>query len=212
MRLMSSSVGDSSPDCLDPEYIAALAAGSDDVAGTPVVTGHLFHCDRCRSELASVARLLDAPEVRTELDRLERPHQHRGRRTLIVGAWVAAAAAALVIVVGRPSSSRLSRPVFREESVTASAAPRLVAPLGAAANIDAFEWTSVPRADRYRIIVYARDGSVIWEALTRDTVITSPDVVRQRRDTVLWGVASHVGWEDRWTASDLSMLTLARAR
>jgi hypothetical protein len=121
-----------------------------------------------------------------------------------------AAAATLIIVVGRSSSPSLTKPVYREESLTGFSAPRLVAPLGKVAAISAFQWTSVPRADGYRITIYRRDGSLIWEASTRDTVLTPPDLVRGVRDeTVLWRVAAHVGWEDRWTASDLAMLTVS---
>jgi hypothetical protein len=121
----------------------------------------------------------------------------------------AAAAAALVGILDRTSSSRPTNPLYREESVTGYAAPRLVAPLGAPVSVDAFRWTSVARADHYRITVFAGDGSVVWEALTRDTVITPPDLVRRvPNDTVFWRVAAHVGWEDRWMSSDLGMLTV----
>jgi hypothetical protein len=71
----------------------------------------------------------------------------------------------------------------------------------------------VPRADRYRITVFARDGTVIWEAQTRDTVIALPELVRRTPiDTILWRVQAHVGWEDRWAASDLAVLTMSGAR
>jgi hypothetical protein len=214
MRLVSSPAVHASPNCFDAEYIAAIAEGSNDVAGTPFVRAHLVDCARCRSEVASVARLLEAPEVRTELDRLGSHHQHTHRRAVIGGSLFAAVAAAgLIVMVGRPSPPGLTQRIYREESVTAFAAPRLVAPLGAVAAINSFQWTSVPRADRYRITVYARDGSVIWELLTRDTVVTPPDLVRLAPDdTVLWRVAAHVGWEDRWTASDLAMVPVSRRR
>ena len=212
MRLMSSRA-DASANCLDAELIAAIAEGSDDVAGSPLVLTHLLVCDRCCNEVASVARLLEAPDVRSEVDRLGRPRQRTLQRVVIGGGLVAAAAAAALVAVGRTSSPTLTKPVYREESVTAFAAPRLVVPLGAVAAINAFQWTSVPRADRYRVTVYSRDGSVIWEALTRDTVLTPPDLVRRTAlDTVLWRVAAHVGWEDRWTASDLAVLTVVHGR
>ena len=214
MRLVSSRVVDASPNCLDEECIAALADGREQVAGSPLVFAHLVECARCRNEVASVARLLETPEVATEVDRLERPHQGMRRRTFIAGGVVAAAAAVtMVLVAAPPSSPNRGQPVYREESVTTFAAPRLLTPLGSVSAFTAFEWTSVPRADRYRVTVYTRDGAVMWEALTRDTVITPPDLIRRPAvDTVLWRVAAHVGWEDRWMASDLSIVTVLHGR
>ncbi|HEV7593500.1 MAG TPA: hypothetical protein VGO33_00785 [Gemmatimonadaceae bacterium] len=210
MRLVSSPIINASPNCLDAELIAAIAERSLDLTLTPMVLGHLRECPRCCCSAASVARLLEASDIRSEVDRLDKPPQRTERRRDIKRALVAmAAAAALVVLVDRTSSSRAINPLYREESVTGYAAPRLVAPLGAPVSIDDFGWTSVARADHYRITVFARDGSVVWEALTRDTVITPPDLVRRvPNDTVFWRVAAHVGWEDRWTSSDLGMLTV----
>ena len=215
MRWASASAMDSSAECLDAEQIAAVAEGSEDLVGAPFILAHLLACARCCNEVASVARLLEAPEIRTAVDQLGRSHQTARTRAVIGGVLGSAVAAALLVVlVGRPSSGpRLNQPVYREESVTGFTAPRLVAPLGNVAAIESFQWTSVPRADRYRITVYGRDGSVVWEALTRDTAIAAPNLVRRaQRDTVLWRVAAHVGWEDRWTASDLSMVTVPHLR
>jgi hypothetical protein len=210
MRLVSSPVIDASPNCLDAEVIAAIAEQSLDLTLTPMVLGHLLDCPRCCHDAASVARLLEASDIRSEVDRLGKPPQRTDRRRVIRRVLVAAAAAAaLVVILDRTSSSRPTNPLYREESVTGYAAPRLVAPLGALLSVDAFRWTSVARADHYRITVFARDGSVVWETLTRDTVITPPDLVRHvPNDTVFWRVAAHVGWEDRWTSSALGMLTL----
>ncbi|MDQ6872878.1 MAG: hypothetical protein M3037_12885 [Gemmatimonadota bacterium] len=213
MRLVSSPVIDTTPNCLDAECIAAIAERSLDLTLTPMVLSHLLDCSRCCHEAASVARLLEASDIRSEVDRLGKPGQHDDRRRVISLALVAtAAAAALVVLVDRPSAAR-PKPLYREESVTGYAAPRLVGPLGAPLSIDDFRWTSVARADHYRITVFARDGSVVWEALTRDTVITPPDLVRRvRNDAVFWRVAAHVGWEDRWTSSDLGMLTVPHSQ
>ena len=110
-----------------------------------------------------------------------------------------------------PTSSTVTHPRYREESVTGAAAPRLVAPLGVVSAMDSFRWTSVPRADRYRITVFARDGSLIGETETRDTVVTLTDFVRRAPDdSILWRVEAHVGWEDRWASSELAMLTVRR--
>jgi hypothetical protein len=113
------------------------------------------------------------------------------------------------MMIDRVSTSKGTERSYREESVTGAAAPRLVAPLGTASNLDTFRWTSVPRADRYQLILFARDGSVIWETVTRDTAVATPAFVRHTpNDTILWRVAAHVGWEDRWATSDLAMLAV----
>jgi hypothetical protein len=210
VRLVSSQLIDASPSCLDAEVIAAIAEGSLDLTLAPMVLGHLLDCPRCCHDAASVARLLEASDIRSEVDRLGKPPRRIDRRRFISRALVtAAAAAALFVWVDRTSPSGTTNPLYREESVTGDAAPRLIAPLGAPVSIDAFRWTSVARADHYRITVFARDGSVVWETLTRDTVITPSNLVRRvPSDTVFWRVAAHVGWEDRWTNSDLGMLTL----
>ena len=194
-------------DCLDPELIAAFAEGTLDPADLASAINHLSDCDRCRREVASVGRLLEAPAVRSEIDRLDvSPERRRGRRLLGVMVVTAALAAGLLFML-LPASSRVAEPLYREVSVTGDVAPRLVAPIGAIATFDAFRWTSVPRADRYRIAVFGRDGSLVWEKQTRDTAIAFPEVLRRTSaDTLLWRVEAHVGWEDRWAASDLAML------
>jgi len=214
LRLVSPPVKDVTPDCLDAEAIAALADGSMDLVDAPGALNHLLDCSRCSQEVASGAQVLAAPEVRAEVDRLGSLPEHRHWRRIASSVIVVgAAAAALLFIVERPSSSEVAQPLYREESVTGVAAPHLIAPFGITATVDVFRWTSVPRADRYRITLFARDGSVIWETLTRDTTIVLPDLVRRvPHDTILWRVAAHVGWEDRWATSDLAMVIAPRAR
>jgi hypothetical protein len=214
LRLVSPPVMDASPNCLEGISIAALAGGSIDPEAAPAALRHLLDCPRCRQEVASVARLLEAPEVAREVDRLEKVLRRRYWRRVVSSVIVGGVAAAgLLVMLDRAPSSKVAKPLYREEGVTGAVAPRLIAPLGAGVALDAFRWTSVPRADRYRITVFARDGSVIWEASTRDTTIMPPDPVRRiSTDTVLWRVAAHVGWEDRWATSDLAMLAMHRPR
>jgi len=212
LRVVSAPAVEATPRCLDDESVAAIAEGSIDLASEPPLRAHLLDCPRCRREVAAVARMLDAPDVRQEAEALRRGRRHWRRLAglVIVGGAVAAA---LLVVIDRAWTSKVAERSYREESVTGSAAPRLVAPLGGASSLDVLRWTSVPRADRYRIILFARDGSVIWEAVTRDTAVATPDFVRNvPNDTILWRVAAHVGWEDRWTTSELAMLAVPRAR
>jgi len=212
MRLAAVPAIDETGDCLDDESIAAFAQGNVGSADAASAVTHLLTCARCREEVASVARLLDAPEVKSEIERLAEHPGGKHRRHLLRVLFVAGALAAGLLIMLVPGSSQLAKRLYREESVTGAAAPRLVAPVGTMTASDAFRWTSVPRADRYRITVFARDGSVIWEAQTRDTSIAALDhLVRAPSDTILWRVEAHVGWEDRWASSDLAMLTFARS-
>src|SRR5690348_10351772 len=212
MRAVAVPTYDVRPDCLDEEWIAALVEGSIAPADSAAAVAHLVACGRCREEVAAVARVVDASDVKSELERLA-PHP-KGRRRHFARIFMLAGvlAAGLIIMLVR-DSSRPAKRRYREESVTGAAAPRLVAPIGVMTDSDAFRWTSVPRADRYRITVFARDGSVIAEAQTRDTAIVLPQLMaRAPDDTILWRVAAHVGWEDRWASSELGMLTVQRAR
>lgn len=212
LRLIAVEASEATPDCLDDESIAAFAEGTIDPADLTAAVTHLSACARCSQEVASVARLLCASSVTSELARLgERSGSGKRRRHLLRGFLMAGALAAGLLILLVPGSTQRAKRLYREESVTGAAAPRLVAPIDAAAPLDTFRWTSVPRADRYRITVFSREGSVIWEAQTRDTAISLPDVVARVPDgTVLWRVEAHAGWEDRWASSDLATLTFHR--
>ena len=71
-------------------------------------------------------------------------------------------------------------------------------------------WTSVPRADRYRLTVFDRDGTVVWEAEGSDTAVALPRSILDGRGTaLLWKVEARTGW-DRWVASELIEFSVAR--
>ena len=94
--------------------------------------------------------------------------------------------------------------------MTTTVAPSLIAPLGAMAA-DTFRWTSVPRADRYRLTVFDREGRTVWEVEGTDTAVARPDPLpRQRGTAYLWKVEARTGW-DRWVASELVEFSAAPA-
>jgi hypothetical protein len=197
---------------LDGESMVAFVEGNTPPADRADLLAHLLDCGDCRQAVASVARLLEAPDVKREIDRLNAVPRRKQRRRVMSAVVAAGVLAAGLLFVFIPASWRTAQPRYREESLTGASAPRLVAPIAAATAVDAFRWTSVPRADRYRITVFARDGSVIWEAQTRDTAIALSQLSgRLTSDTILWRVEAHVGWEDRWTSSDLATLIVHRA-
>jgi hypothetical protein len=207
-----SRAGDRTEDCLDEESIAGLAEGNIDLGGSPVIITHVLGCARCARELASVSRLLDDEEVRRAQEtRHPNGSPARQRWPFVLGGLSVAAAAMLVVVLRPTLSSKVTKPTYREESVTSVAAPVLISPLGVATAPDTFRWSAVPRADRYRITVFDRGGAVVWETLTRDTAVALPDLLWHSVDaTYLWRVEARVGWEDRWAASDLTTLTTRR--
>ena len=216
IRLAPAASSNQSAECLDDETIAMLANGDIDAARATRAFAHLLECGHCCHELASVARLFADSDVRAELEHLAQPAIRR--RALSVramgGLAAVAAAAALIFFVVRPD--RLTRPavkpVYREQSFTAGVPPTLVAPIGAAVPTDTFRWKAVIRANRYRLTVFNRDGSVAWEHETPDTAVALPKVLSRSSDlTFLWRVEARVGWEDRWARSEMATFTLVRA-
>jgi hypothetical protein len=213
LRLTAIPTMDTTPECLDDESIAAFASAHVDPDASQAAINHLLGCARCAQEVASVARLLDASDVRIEIERLGKRADGAHTRHIVRGLAILGVLAAGLVIMLLPASSQIGKRLFREESVTGATAPRLLAPVDVARPSDTLRWTSVPRADRYRITVFARDGSVIWEAQTRDTAVALSDrMTRVPDDTILWRVEAHVGWEDRWASSALAMLTIRRAQ
>lgn len=214
--------------CLDDFAIAALADGELAESEHVNAVAHLAGCARCRERIASVSRILRDPTVAAARQSIEasgparrdQPRWTSGRRRL-AGVSVAAglAAAAVMLVVLRPDdptrttiAGRPGGPVHRDQAtLAASGAPRLISPTGAEAG-DTLRWTSVPHADRYRVVVFDRQGNTVFEAQTTDTAIALPESPRVARSQVLlWKVAARTNW-DRWVESELVELERAPSR
>ncbi len=116
------------PDCLDDDTIAALAAGAVDAAARARALAHVAACARCRHAVASVARALTDPAVAREVAAAER----RGRRLPYRLALSAAAAAILLLLAG-PRLLELGRPVHRAPPVTGTV-PVPASPVGVVAT------------------------------------------------------------------------------
>jgi len=183
---------------LTVEDVAAYVDRGDAAEQRARVEAHLASCAECRSEVVTVARLARA---------------FRNRRRWTVAAPLAAAAAVLLLVLAPWQRARdLDGPVLRERAVTTTVAPRPLAPLGAVTVLGRLLWTSVPHADRYRVTVFDGGGSVVWETLTRDTLIAIPDTVALGVGVpYYWKVAARTSW-DRWVVSDLTTFTLGAPR
>ena len=70
MRAVAVRTIDVGPGCLDDETIAAFGEGNIPPADSAGSLAHLVACARCREEVASVARALDASDVKSEIERL----------------------------------------------------------------------------------------------------------------------------------------------
>lgn len=203
--------------CLDDAEIAALVDGVDlERQGSAIA--HLASCGRCRADLAAVTRLLRDPSVAQEIEMIQPPAPRRVgarlARQAMVSGLVAAALGGVILgpLLVRNASEAGDAAILRERAITTTAAPRIVGPLGVATLADSLRWTSVPRADLYRITVWDREGSVVWEGETRDTVLGLPEALDASRGAdLLWDVKARTGW-DRWVASELVELTVGDQR
>jgi hypothetical protein len=205
-------------DCLDDMTVAMVAEQGANVSERARVIAHLAACARCREQVASVARLLRAPAVVAEIRRrdVSAPSVARWRHVAGAGA-LAALAASLVLMTGvgdrasvtRRSASAGNEPAHREQSVTTTVAPSVIAPVGAVAVADTFRWSGVPHADRYRLTLFDRDGTVVWETQATDTATIRPrSIAFEPSAAYLWKVEARTGW-DRWVESDLIEFSVA---
>ncbi|HUF25538.1 MAG TPA: hypothetical protein VMM18_01055 [Gemmatimonadaceae bacterium] len=200
--------------CLDEVDIARLIDGSS-AEPDGAVLRHLASCAQCRAQLAASARVLEDPLVAAEVQRLAPPRMTRRSRFTLVGGLAAATIAGILLwpdaglehegVVAFDSAA------YRERTLTTTAAPRILGPVGAATMADSLRWSSVPGADLYRITFWRSDGTVAWAGEARDTVLPLPNnLTGAGSDVLLWEVKARTGW-DRWVSSDLVEFTADRA-
>lgn len=152
------------------------------------VEAHLTECRDCRAELIAVTRVLRGSE--------------RPRRLLLP---LAAAAAVLLLVpwLHLTQTRQPGQPILREPASTTAVAPTAIAPRGPAGGTR-FVWSAVSGADRYRITVFTRDGSVAWEAQLAETTVALPESTPLAPGArYFWKVEARVGWQ-RWVSSDLT--------
>jgi hypothetical protein len=196
--------------CLDEADLARLAEGLNADRDRSEIR-HLIRCAPCRAELGAAVALLHDPAVVAELQRLTAPAPRWWQRPATAG-LAAAAIAGLVlwpVVTQTPVADRGTEiDALRERTITTTAAPRIVAPVAAVASADSLRWTSVPRADLYRVTFWRADGTVVWQSDIRDTVhALPPEITASGEESLLWEVQARTGW-DRWVVSDIAELTL----
>ncbi|MGD8867848.1 MAG: zf-HC2 domain-containing protein [Gemmatimonadales bacterium] len=201
-------------ECLDEADLAGWVDGSLDSESRASVLSHVSNCPRCRHAAASLVGALRsdpvAPAIR-ELERSDVPAHALGRRRRYrLGAVAAAIAAVLAgIVFLRPTDLEIEEAAHRDVSPGAISLPQPIAPLGELAAVEAFTWSAVSGADRYRLTVFDEEGTVVWEAETEETRLAVPTTVRFERGVqFFWKVHARVGF-DRWLDSELVTFTIS---
>jgi len=189
-------------DHLDDDQIAAMIAGIEP-GEKPLTIEHLSRCVECRDRLTAVANLLDDPQVAAAMPRTDTVR----KRILSPARWASiaalAAAAAVTIVLVRPAETELRR----EGTLTTTAAPKVLSSAILTSATDSLRWTHIPGADLYRVQVWNHEGTVVWSADTRDSVIAPPASILRDGASYLWEVKARTGW-DRWVSSDFEELSV----
>lgn len=190
---------------LEEDTIAAIADGIDRDSHREAIA-HLIECGECRARLIAVLDLLDDDSIAPEIQALEPSVKRLSGRRWSAARWAAittlAAAAAVTIVIARPSKSSREAvipSVTREATVTTTSPPRIISPTTIGGG-DSLRWTTVRGADLYRVQVWDRDGNVVFATDTRDTTLLLPPPMT-RGGSYLWEVKARTGWE-RWVSSD----------
>jgi hypothetical protein len=189
-------VGPRGPGCLDDATLASLADGSLEAGARESAVSHLAGCAHCRAAVASVARMLDNPEVRRAVPA---PAGQPWRRLARLAVPLAAAAV-LLVVFALPRRGDDVAPTHRGSPTTATT-PMLLSPIGLVEEGNLLQWTAVPGADRYRIIVFDADSRTVFSEETGDTLAVLPESIGLLPGrTYVWLVEARTGW-DRWSPS-----------
>jgi hypothetical protein len=140
-----------------------------------------------------------------------RQTHRRGLRWTIPVSFAAAAVLALLLL---PRGHDDATPGLREPTLTSTIAPTPMTPAPGASvpQVDSLVWSSVPKAERYRVRLYDSEGSVLWTLETPDTSAALPNSLRlQPRVAYFWRVEAQAEWM-RWAASDLASFRISAPR
>lgn len=193
------------PECLDEVAIADFVEGRLLPEARAPAVAHLLTCARCRSVVRATGRVLADPALVPEA-------RERRWRRWSVPLGLAAAAALVLLLWPRRVDDRGTLPGLREPTLTTTVAPLPIAPRASVTRMDRLVWSSVPRAERYRLRLYDGEGSVVWRVETTDTFVMLPDSVRlSPRTSYFWRVEAQTEWR-RWAASDLVEFQVVRPR
>jgi hypothetical protein len=77
------------------------------------------------------------------------------------------------------------------------------APVGTVSGPIVLAWVPLDRAERYRGTVFDAEGSILFRAETRDSVLPLPDSLTPAVGrSYFWKVEADLGW-DQWVSSGL---------
>lgn len=198
--------------CLDELALAEFAEGSGDAVFLKQAGVHIADCGHCRGQLAALVDLLGDPGVSAELRRLQ---QHRMRWTSgasgLAGAGLIAAAAVTLVLLLRKQPDQETA-FHRAPTITATAAPVLLSPVGDVPDASILTWGAVAGADRYRVTLFDAAGQVRYQIQVADTTVALPDsIALGAARSYLWKVEARTELE-RWAASDLMEFRVTRGR
>ncbi len=191
-------IGPATPSCLDEDTTGALASGALDGPARATALAHMATCQRCVAAVASMARVLADSRVSREIARAEGGGRARFYRQVLP-----LAAAALLMVLALPRAGRDREDLHRAPTITATAAPAPVSPIGVVAAAGTLRWASVAGADRYRVTLFTADGGVLYERELADTTVALPDSIHLvAGKPYRWREEARTGW-NRWAGSGL---------
>jgi hypothetical protein len=164
--------------CPGPDAIADLAARGGAEETRLAVLDHVMQCAACRRDL----------DLLLVADRA-------GARSARAPRWLAAAAAAIVVVgVGGLGAHALlrERPPEVERGGAAGVSPAFPGSGAVVARPVALTWHAVAGVGEYRVELLAADGTPRWSAATRDTSAAVPDSVVARSGDYGWWVTGRL--------------------
>ena len=198
--------------CLDEFALVELVAGSPNPERRAEMVAHLSACARCRGNAAAISRVLEEPAIHTEIANVSAvDSKSRKVRVALGGALGFAAAVTLFVIASPLSDEEGATPAHRDATLTASIPPVAVAPTGSVETVYNIIWTSGAGADLYRVTLFDTEGTVLWEAQTRDTfVVVADSVAFQAGVPYFWKVRARTGF-DRWSETELVSFTIVTA-
>ncbi len=194
--------GELGPQCLDDDLLAATVAGDLEAMSRSDVIVHLASCAHCRRAVASLARVLDDPEVANAKVAAGRDLGHR-RRLFRLAVPAAAAAVLLIAVFGRQEDEARPSAIHRAPATATAQEPIAISPRGAGDRPAWLRWRAVTGADRYRVTLFQPDGRTLYQLQLRDTAAALPESIALLPGrSYLWKVEARTDW-DRWASSPL---------
>lgn len=189
-----------SADCPEELILADFVDGRLGPETRGPVVAHLLTCARCRSLVRATGRVLADASAAGTVPGAAAIERGWRRWSLPLGIAAAAAVALLLWPRGTDDTANTG---LREPADTGSPAPMPIAPRALVARVDQFVWSSVPRAERYRLRLYNDEGDVLWTTETADTLAAMPESIDlAARVTYFWKVEAQTEWR-QWAASDL---------